>query len=164
MGALTTIGAGTISLGPGGLGDATATGQAPDGSRSRRWGDPWPTRTTTFFEGLAGGQSIAVVGAARGSIRFDLREGRHTDHWRVELGRDSGERLRPMPRRRAVRAERSVFDELASGRLSALPAVLRGLLDADGDASLVVHFQRLFPVVEHRADAGSARTVGRRRG
>ncbi len=121
--------------------------------------------TTTFFEGLAGGASTAVLGATRGSIRFDLRAGHATDHWRVEMGRTGTTVSRSdAPADCVVRAERSVFDQLASGQLSPLPAVLRGLLTADGEQSLVVHFQRLFPVVEHRATAGSARTVGRRRG
>ena len=123
------------------------------------------TTTDAFFDRLGDGEATAVLGAARGSIRFDLRDGRRTDHWRVELGRGSANVSRSdAPADCVVRAERSVFDDLASGRLSALPAVLRGLLVADGEQSLVVHFQRLFPVVPHRAATGSARTVGRRRG
>ena len=63
-----------------------------------------------------------------------------------------------------VRVEASVFEDLVGGRQGPMPALLRGLLDVEGDPELLVRFQRLFPVVEHRPDAASARTVGRRRG
>ncbi len=123
------------------------------------------TSTDTFFERLAAGRSVEALGAARGSIRFDLRDGKRTEHWRVELGRGSAIVSRSdAPADCVLRAERSVFDALTTGRRSALPAYLVGLLEAEGDPSLLVHFQRLFPVVEHRATSDAARTVGRRRG
>ncbi|MCI0633082.1 MAG: SCP2 sterol-binding domain-containing protein, partial [Actinobacteria bacterium] len=44
-----------------------------------------------------------------------------------------------------VRAEKAVFDKVASGRLNAVAAVLRGDLAVEGDWRLLVRMQRLFP-------------------
>ena len=123
------------------------------------------TTTQRFFEGLADEAARPVLGAARGSIRFDLRDGRRTDHWRVELGRDGTAVSRSdAPADCIVKVEASVFEDLVGGRQSPMPAMLRGLVAVEGDPELLVRFQRVFPVVEHRPDAASSRTVGKRRG
>ena len=123
------------------------------------------TGTDAFFDRLATGQSGEVLGATRGSIRFDLREGRRTAHWRVELGRDGTTVSRSdAPADCVVTTDHAVFDDLVGGRQSPMPALLRGLVDLEGDPELLVRFQRLFPVVRRRPEAASARTVGKRRG
>jgi putative sterol carrier protein len=44
-----------------------------------------------------------------------------------------------------VRAETSLFEDIAAGRVNAMAAVLRGLIVPEGDLGLVMTFQRLFP-------------------
>ena len=123
------------------------------------------TSTDAFFDRLGQGQSVEVLGATRGSIRFDLRDGRRTAHWRVELGRNGTTVSRSGdPADCIVKVDQAVFDDLVEGRQSPMPALLRGLVAVEGDPELLVRFQRVFPVVEHRPDAASARTVGKRRG
>jgi putative sterol carrier protein len=123
------------------------------------------TSTDAFFDRLAQGQSVAVLGSARGSIRFDLRDGRKVEHWRVELGRDGTTVSRSdAPADCVVQLEHTVFDDLTAGRQSPMPALLKGLVGIEGDPELLVRFQRVFPVVERRPEAASSRTVGKRRG
>ena len=61
-----------------------------------------------------------------------------------------------------LRIDRDVFDDIVGGRLSAMPALLRGLVELEGDAELLVRFQRLFPVVEPATRRGPI-PLGRRR-
>ena len=123
------------------------------------------TSTDAFFDRLTDDGAVEVLGATRGSIRFDLREGKRTEHWRVELGRYGTTVSRSdAPADCIVRVYQAVFDDLVGGRQSPMPALLRGLVDLEGDPELLVRFQRLFPVVKRRPEAASARTVGKRRG
>ena len=122
------------------------------------------TSTERFFDRLASGEDLSVLGSAKGTIRFDLTDGRRTDHWHVTLNRGSAAVSRSDdPAALVLRTTRSVFDEFAEGRLSALPAALRGLVAIEGDPTLLVRFQRLFPAGEHKPAEASARTVGRQR-
>jgi len=139
-----------------------------DGPR-RRWVakgvDAITNDTTSFLERFAASDARTVLGSARGSIRFDLRDGRRIEHRRVELRRDEVVVSESdAPADCVLRADRAVFDDIVEGRLSAMPALLRGLVDVEGDAELLVRFQRVFPVVARRPDAASSRTVGKRRG
>ena len=44
-----------------------------------------------------------------------------------------------------IRCDKALFDEMATGRANATTAILRGVLDAEGDLGLMMSFQRLFP-------------------
>jgi len=44
-----------------------------------------------------------------------------------------------------VRADKALFDGMASGEVNAIAATLRGVLTAQGNLGLVMSFQRLFP-------------------
>ena len=124
-----------------------------------------PTSTERFFDRLASGESVAVLGSAKGTIRFDLTDGRQTDHWRVALSRGTVAVTRSdEPADTIITARRTDFDEVADGHINALVAGLRGLLGIQGDPAVLVRFQRLFPAGEPKRQAGSsARTVGRQR-
>jgi putative sterol carrier protein len=61
-----------------------------------------------------------------------------------------------------VRADRSLFDAIASGEENMMAAGLRGALTFEGDAHLLLAFQRLFPGPPgSRAQQGTA-SSGRR--
>ena len=124
-----------------------------------------PTSTERFFDRLASGESISIIGSAKGTIRFDLIDGRRTDHWRVALSRGTVAVTRSdEPADTVITAQRKDFDEVADGHINALAAGLRGLLGIEGDPAVLVRFQRLFPAGEPKREAASsARTVGRQR-
>ena len=44
-----------------------------------------------------------------------------------------------------VSADKSLFDDIASGKTNAMAALLRGAMSIEGDIQLMVLFQRLFP-------------------
>jgi putative sterol carrier protein len=120
--------------------------------------------TGAFFERLATGTRDDVLGSVHGTIRFDLEDGGHVEHYRVVVRRDSIAVDRsPDAADCVVRTTVPVFDRVAGGHLNALPAALRGLLDIEGDPGLLIRFQRLFPAAEDRTAPASARTVGRQR-
>jgi putative sterol carrier protein len=120
--------------------------------------------TAEFFDDLGRRGSVPVLGMTSGTVRFDLRAGRRTEHWLVELRRGTVAVSRANgPADCVIAADRKGFDEVASGRLNALAAALRGVLAIEGDPALLVRFQRLFPYAEVRPTTASARTVGRQR-
>jgi len=51
-----------------------------------------------------------------------------------------------------VRVDRALFDAMASGRLNALAALLRGVLFVEGDPMLLVLAQRLFPAAPDKQE------------
>jgi putative sterol carrier protein len=123
------------------------------------------TVVETFFGRFVDPSTTRVLGAAKGSVRFDLVDGRRTDHWRLDVRRGTASVSRSdADADCVVRTDQATFDELATGRLSALPALLQGRVDVTGDLSLLVRVQRLFPVEPHRPQTASARTIGRKRG
>ena len=123
------------------------------------------TSTERFFDRIASGDSASVLGSAKGTIRFDLSDGRRTDHWHVALNRGSVAVTRSdEPADTVITGKRTDFDEVADGHVNALAAALRGLLGIHGDPAVLVRFQRLFPAGEPKREAASsARTVGRQR-
>jgi putative sterol carrier protein len=139
---------------------------APAGKRARTAeGDP----TRSFFERLAerGHERMGERGherlleSASGTLRFDLTDGGE-EHWFVTL--DKGDVTVSHGRAAAdveVRASRSLFDDVVSGKVNATAAVLRGELVADGDPGLLFVFQRLFPAPPRSRAARRAGREGR---
>ena len=103
--------------------------------------------TEQFFAELAARGHEPLLRKASGSMRFDVVDGRRTRRWLVAVERGD------MTVRSGgggdascvVRADKAVFDKVASGRLNAVAAVLRGDLQVEGDWRLLVRMQRLFP-------------------
>ena len=122
------------------------------------------TSTERFFDRLSS-EPVSVLGSAKGTIRFDLSDGRKTDHWHVALSRGSATVTRTdEPADTVISGRRTDFDEVADGHINALAAALRGLIGIQGDPAVLVRFQRLFPAGEPKRQAGSStRTVGRQR-
>jgi hypothetical protein len=102
--------------------------------------------TAEFFRGLGRREREPLLEKARGTVRFDLVEGRRTERWLVTL--DRGEVS--VVRRNAeadciVRAERALFDGMVTGDVNAMAAFLRGELAVEGDPELLVLIQRVLP-------------------
>jgi putative sterol carrier protein len=102
--------------------------------------------TARFFTELAGRAHEPLLRKASGSTRFDIVDGRTTRRWIVSVdGGDIAVSSKGTDVDCVVRAQKTVFDKVASGRLNAVAAVLRGDLEVEGDWRLLVHMQRLFP-------------------
>jgi putative sterol carrier protein len=113
--------------------------------------------TTAYFEALGRRGHEALLRKVTGTLRFDLAQGDHTDHVLVTVKRGaiavSDEHAEADC---VVRADRAVFDGIASGEANAMAALLRGTLAYQGDPQLLVLFQRLFPGPASSRDRGDA--------
>jgi len=99
--------------------------------------------TTQFFEELAQRGHERRLENASGSLRFDIANGR-TTHWFVNIDKGNVAVSRTGDAADCtIGASRAVFDRLASGRASAVSAVLRGTLSIEGDWRLLVLFRRI---------------------
>jgi predicted lipid carrier protein YhbT len=117
--------------------------------------------TAEFFGALAEHEHNPLLEKAKGSVRFDLRDGKRLDHWLVSL--DDGDLAVSRKNGRAdcvVRTEKAVFDAIAAGTANGTAAVLRGAMTIDGDMELMVLFRRVFPAPPARA--ARTRRNGRR--
>ena len=102
--------------------------------------------TEHFFAELTSRAHEPLLRKASGSMRFDVVDGKRTRRWLVAVERgDLTVRAGGGDASCVVRADKAVFDKVASGRLNAVAAVLRGDLEVDGDWRLIVRMQRLFP-------------------
>lgn len=121
--------------------------------------------TTEFFERLAERGTEPSLGRTTGSVRVDIDRDGKVEHWRLDIRRGALVVSRSDDAAECViTAAGSVFDDLATGRANALAAALRNELVIDGDPSLLVRFQRLFPAPTGRRKTVSDRGVGKRRG
>lgn len=104
-----------------------------------------PDPMTRFFEALAARGHEPLLRKATGRALFEIVDGRRTRRWSVSVRKGD---LSVEPGGGAadclVRADRRVFERIASGRTNAVAAVLRGEIVVEGDWRLLVGIQRLF--------------------
>jgi putative sterol carrier protein len=101
--------------------------------------------TTDLFESLRARGHEPLLEQAQGTMRFELGDGR-VERWTVSI--DRGDVTVSHANRKAdctVRADAHLFEDIASGKVNAMAAVLRGALSVEGDPELFERFQRLFP-------------------
>jgi len=114
---------------------------------------PATDATTAFFQQLGRRQHEPAFNRLSGSLRFDVAEGpRRKVHWLVSVNK--GDITVSKENRAAdcvVRAERSVLDDVVSGRKNAMAAILRGSLEVEGEAAKLLAFQRIFPGPRRRS-------------
>jgi hypothetical protein len=116
-----------------------------------------------FFEDLGQRAYEPLLASVTGSVRFDVTGGR-SNHWLVVIKRGKVVVSRAnTPADCTVRATESTVDGLTGGRINAMAALLRGLIDVDGDPELLVHFQRLFPAPAAPPGISSERSLARQR-
>jgi putative sterol carrier protein len=102
--------------------------------------------TSEFFDDLGRRGHEPLLGRLSATLRFDIVHGRKTDRWLLAVSK--GDLAVSRQNRKAdcvLRAEKGLFDRVASGEQNAMAAVLRGELVIDGDWTLLVLAQRLFP-------------------
>jgi hypothetical protein len=98
------------------------------------------------FEDLAARGHVPRLGSVTAVVRFDVVDGRRTDHWLLTVKNGIVE----VSRKRSaadvvIRCERALADRLFTGKANAMSAVLRGELTVEGSADLLVLIQRLLP-------------------
>lgn len=102
--------------------------------------------TTEFFSALEARRHEPLLEKTRGSLRFDLKSGKRTTRWLIEIEKgDVSISHRNSKADCVVRAKKSLFDGIAGGQQNAMAAVLRGEVGIEGDRTLLVRFQKLFP-------------------
>ena len=83
--------------------------------------------TEAFFADLAERGSEPLLGAVKGKLRFDLRSGKRTEHWRVAVNRGAVAVSRGDGAADAVvMIDREMFSRLVTGEANATAAILRG--------------------------------------
>lgn len=99
-----------------------------------------------FFDGLAQRGHDPLLRKARGTIKFEIVDGKQVDRRVVVVDRgDIKVSRRNVACDGVIRVDRKVFESVASGRSNPVAAVLRNELSVQGDWRLLVLVQRLFP-------------------
>jgi putative sterol carrier protein len=102
--------------------------------------------TTEFFTRLEERGHEPLLEKARGSLRFDLVGNGRKARWFVEIDRgDLAVSHRNAKADCVIRADKALFDRIATGKENAVAAVLRGAMGIEGNRQLLVLFQRVFP-------------------
>jgi hypothetical protein len=100
-----------------------------------------------FFDDLVGPQPL--LSNRSGTLRFDIEDDADTEavgHIYVAVERGTVAISNKKGRADTVlRLDRALAEKLVTGKANATTAVLRGLLDPEGDLALLIAFQRLFP-------------------
>jgi putative sterol carrier protein len=102
--------------------------------------------TKEFFESIGRKGREPLFGAAIGTVQFELADGTHIERWLVSVNKGD---VTVSPKRGkadcTVRVSKKLFEDVARGEVNAMAAILRGELTVEGDSTLLVRFQRLFP-------------------
>jgi ubiquinone biosynthesis protein UbiJ len=101
----------------------------------------------TFISGISA-EPQPLLANTSGTLLFEVRD-RDETAWAlvsVDKGRVGVEAVAGTREADAtIRAELPLLEEIAQGRANAMAAILRGELRVEGDAELLMDFQRIFP-------------------
>jgi len=102
--------------------------------------------TAEFFAELERRGHEPLLEKVRGTIRFDIVDGKQLRRWLVSIDRGDVTVSRRNARADStVRIERVLSDQLVTGRANATAEVLRGRVRVEGEIDSMILFQRLFP-------------------
>ena len=102
--------------------------------------------TERFFDDLGQRGHEPLLRKARGTIKFEIVDGKRVDRRVVSIDRgDITVSRRNVACDGVIRVDKAVFESVASGRSNPIAAVLRNELSVNGDWRLLVLLQRLFP-------------------
>lgn len=114
--------------------------------------------TSMFFERLEECGAESRAGRVRGTVRVEVEDG---ERWCVTFDRGAlGVSRDVLDAECVVRTDRATLDGMVEGRVNATAALLRGLVQAEGDVELLIYLQRFFPSPPGADDVVAA-TVGR---
>jgi hypothetical protein len=120
-------------------------------------GEAAMTATERFIHDLSSEPTPDALRRLSGSIRLDLRHDGGVRRYLVTIddGRASVSR-RNAKADCVARMDEDMFEALASGRANAITAALRGDIELDGPAALLLAFQRLFPGPQAKPEPAEA--------
>jgi putative sterol carrier protein len=99
-----------------------------------------------FFEELSARGHERSLESVTGSVRIDVVDGRHTEHWYIQISKgDVSVSHKNAKADAVVRVERKVLEGSIAGTVNTMAAFLRGLIGVEGDFGLVILFDRLLP-------------------
>jgi len=102
--------------------------------------------TERFFDELGQRGHEPLLRKARGTIKFEIVDGKRVDRRVVAVDRGNIKVSRGnVACDGVIRVDKAVFESVASGRSNPIAAVLRNELAVHGDWRLLVLLQRLFP-------------------
>src|SRR6476620_5437659 len=102
--------------------------------------------TAEFFDALARRGHDPMLGRFKGSVRFDVRSGNRTEHFRVAFKQGDITVTRDEEDADCVvRADRSLLNACAAGEKNIMAAFLRREVALQGDAQSQESFQRILP-------------------
>jgi putative sterol carrier protein len=97
-----------------------------------------------FFEEL-GEAHVRLLQNTSGTVLVELRGGPRTERWYVNIRRgEVGVARSGRDPDCVIRTDRTTLEAILSGRLNAMPALLRGLLEVEGKVNLLAALQALF--------------------
>ena len=105
------------------------------------------SETSTFFKELADRGTNPILARTTGTIRCDLSNG-GGDIEHIYIAIDKGAMTVSDAKRDAdaiIRADRDLMDDVTGGRVNVMAALLRGVIDVEGDFNLLMRFQKVFP-------------------
>jgi putative sterol carrier protein len=113
------------------------------------------TRRQRFFEGVAKQGHVRLLEGTSGTVLAEIKDGNKTEHWYVEIHRgDISVSHKGATPDCTIRTDGATFDDIISGKLSIMPALLRGLVEVEGKVNLLVGIQALY-----KPSAGAAKEV-----
>src|SRR5215204_862596 len=102
--------------------------------------------TADFFQVLEQRGHEPLLGNVTGTVRFDLVQAKQTDIYLITITKGHLQVSREAVEADCVvRADKPLFDSIVGGQRNAMAATLRGELVIQGDPTILVSFQRLFP-------------------
>jgi hypothetical protein len=102
--------------------------------------------TQAFFDELAKRGHDPRLKRATGVVRLEVGKGARARVWHVEMKKGD---IVVAPGKGAadttIRADEQTIEDIVSGRINPVTALLRGQIELDGDSRLLVLFRRLLP-------------------
>ena len=99
---------------------------------------------TAFFEDLVSRGHDPLLRSVSAVVRFDLVSGKATERWLLAIQKGNLSVSHRNVRADAViRLSRDLFERVASGETTLLPAMLRGEVVLEGDYRLMIPIRRL---------------------
>jgi putative sterol carrier protein len=87
-----------------------------------------------------------MLASITGTVRFDIADGERTEHWYLRIHKgDVAVSHEDGDADCVLSADIGTFDEILSGRMNAMAALLRGAVSMEGKVVLITALQRLFP-------------------
>jgi putative sterol carrier protein len=116
-----------------------------------------------FFEQVGKQGHVRLLEHASGTILVEISDSGPTEHWYVTIHRgDVGVSHEGASPDCTIRTDGAAFDAIIAGKMSPMPALLRGRLEVEGKINLLVALQALFQPTEGAAKEPAAGYARRR--